>query len=329
MKVLEQQQKERIAILRDRGACFAKARRFFAEREVLEVDCPILSVTADVAAHIDLISALYNQQERCYLHPSAEYGMKCLLSEGIGDIYQLSHVFRDGENGRHHNPEFTMVEWYRLNLRFVALIEETFDFIELFLGNKPRRILSYREAFQHYAGFDYVHISKEKLLAYIRENEILAPKGVELEEKDTLLTLILSSTIEKQLGKGEFCALAWYPATQAALAQTTKRGDEDVAERFEIYYEGIELCNGFNELTDPVEQRKRIEESNAKRVALGKEALPVNHDFLAALERGLPPSCGVAVGFDRLMMLRHKTNTLSHVIPFRFKGLMLSPDTRA
>jgi len=123
---------------------------------VLEVDCPLLSFYADIDAHIDLITALYNQKETCYLHPSPEYRMKCLLSEGLGDIYQLSHVFRDGEYSNKHNPEFMMAEWYRYQMLFIDLIQETFDFISIFLGNLPRTTITYREAFKKYAGFDYV-----------------------------------------------------------------------------------------------------------------------------------------------------------------------------
>src|SRR5262245_37069776 len=147
-------QNKRIDILRDRAQMLAKAREFFAQRNVIEVDCPILSLSADIDTHIDLITGLYNKSETCYLNPSPEYGMKKLLSEGIGDIYQLSHVFRDGEYSQKHNPEFMMAEWYRHQMSFVDLIHETLEFICLFLGNHPFRIVSYRETFQSYAGFD-------------------------------------------------------------------------------------------------------------------------------------------------------------------------------
>ncbi len=311
--------KKRIEILKDRAYMFSLVRAFFAERDVTEVDCPILSFCSDIDTHINLITALYNQTETCYLHPSPEYGMKCLLSEGIGDIYQLSHVFRDGEHSHKHNPEFMMIEWYRQHLTFVDLIEETFNLISLFLGNLPKEIVSYREAFKRYAGFDYVKADKKDLLAYIDAKKIPTHQGIEEEDKDTLLTFILGFDIEPHLGQNGLCALAYYPSTQAALAKTIQNDDEQVAMRFEIYYKGVELCNGYNELTDPIEQRKRINLANQARLKLGKKALPVDENFLKALERGIPPCCGVAVGFDRLMMLRHKTNDLSDVIPFRLK----------
>ncbi len=307
----------RIEILKDRALMMGRVRKFFADRRVTEVDCPILSFYASVETHIDLIPALYNQKERCYLHSSPEYGMKCLLSEGIGDIYQLSHVFRDGEYSPKHNPEFMMVEWYRQNLSFLKLIEETFDFMRLFLGDLKGTVISYREVFQKYAGFDYLHMDEHTLLAYIQKKDIPTYLGIEKEGKDALLNLILGYEIEPQLGREGLCALAYYPATQAALAKTLQRGKEHVAERFEIYYQGIELCNGYHELTDPIEQRSRIIKANEEKVKGGKAPLPVDEAFLKALERGIPDSCGVAVGFDRLMMLRHKTTDLSSVIPFR------------
>lgn len=307
----------RIAILRDRAWMLAKAREFFLTRNVIEVDCPILSFKADICTHIDLITALYNKKETCYLHPSPEYGMKRLLSEGIGDIYQLSHVFRDGEYSVKHNPEFMMAEWYRHNITFIDFIQETFDFICLFLGDLPRTILSYREVFQRYGGFDYTKASKEELIGYIRLKEMSSFTDLEKESEDDLLNIILSFDIEAKLGLDGLCAVAYYPSTQAALAKTLEQEGALVAERFEIYYKGIELCNGYHELTDAIEQRKRINESNQERLNLGKEALPIDENFLSALEKGLPDCCGVAVGFDRLMMLRHHTDNLSDVISFR------------
>ena len=160
-------------------------------------------------------------------------------------------------------------------------------------------------------------VDAKELLHYIERKNIPLSSDTKEEEKDTLLNIILAFEIEPYLGKDGLCALAYYPSTQAALAKTVARGEELAAERFEIYYHGVELCNGYHELTDPIEQRKRIEEANRERIKLGKKSLPVDESFLAALEKGLPASCGVAVGFDRLMMLRHKTNDLSDVIPFR------------
>jgi len=245
--------------------------------------------------------------------------MKRLLSEGIGDIYQLSHVFRDNENSLKHNPEFMMLEWYRCGMKFLDLVHETLDLIRLFIGDLPHQIISYREAFQRYAGFDYTKTNHSELIQYIQAHQIPADFDLEREDKDTLLNLILGFVIEPELGKQELCALVYYPSTQAALAKTLQQDGELVAERFEVYYKGIELCNGYHELTDAKEQRKRITAANQTREKLGKKVLPIDENFLKALEAGMPDSCGVAVGFDRLMMLRHQTHTLSDVIPFRLK----------
>lgn len=307
---------ERLNILRDRASMLAKSRSFFDERGICEVDCPIISFHASVDAHIDLISSIYSNSEIRYLHSSPEYGMKRLISEGIGDIYQLSHVFRDGECGIKHNPEFTMAEWYRIGMPFPEMMKETVDYIRLFVGDLPSSVISYREAFRRFAGFDYLKLSEDDLLKFLKESGIEPYPQIIEEGKDALLNLVLGSIIEPNLGKNELCVLAYYPSSQAALAKTALIDDEQVAERFEVYYQGMELANGYHELANPFEQRKRFIEANEARIKLKKKALPIDESFLKALERGLPDCCGVAVGFDRLMMLRHKKSYISDVIPF-------------
>lgn len=310
---------KRLFQLKDRAFMLTQARAFFATRNVLEVDCPILTQGASVDAHIDLIPAQYQGKETRYMHSSPEYGMKRLLSEGIGDIYQLSHVFREGEISLKHNPEFMMAEWYRVGIPFKAMIEETLDFVRLFLGPLPFRTFTYREVFWKFAGFDYVKASIPFLLNYLEDKGISPYESVEKEGKDALLNIILGSLIEPQLGLEELNVLAYYPATQAALAMTQMQDDEQVAERFEVYYKGLELANGYHELTNPTEQRQRFLDANQERIKLGKKTLPIDEAFLEALNRGLPDSCGVAVGFDRLMMLRHGSKNISDVIPFNWE----------
>ena len=235
----------KVARLKDRAFMFKAAREFFQQRAVLEVDCPILSSRASVDTHIDLISALYRGKEKCYMHSSPEFGMKRLLAEGIGDIYQLSHVFRDGEWSAKHNPEFTMAEWYRLGFSLEQMMDETIQFIRLFLGDLPYHVISYRDLFQQKAGIDYVRASSHDLLHYLQQHAIPFYPTIVEEGKDALLNLILGSQIESQLGKEELCGLAYYPASQAALARKRWHGEEQVAERFEVYYQGIELANGY------------------------------------------------------------------------------------
>lgn len=307
---MSQELTKRLSYLRDRADMLARSRQFFHARKVLEVDCPILSHGASIDAHIDLIPAIYNGAEECFLHSSPEYGMKRLLAEGIGDIYQLSHVFRDGECGRKHNPEFMMAEWYRVGFSFEQMIAETLDYIRLFVGDLPSQVMSYRETVKTYAGIDYVTASEQELFQKV-ENPY---SGLENEGKDSILNMILGNHIEPRLGQDGLFVLAYYPSTQAALAQTKDLGDEKVAERFEVYYKGVELANGYHELVDASEQRERFHASNRERAGMGKRELPLDEYFLAALEKGLPDSCGVAVGFDRLMMLRHGED-IQKIIP--------------
>lgn len=189
----------KVSLLHDRALLLAEARQFFNSRNVLEVDCPIISPSASVDAYIDLIPAICGGSETRYLHSSPEFGMKRLISQGIGDIYQLSHVFRDGEWGAKHNPEFMMAEWYRKGFSFADMVQETADFIRLFLGNLPLTTLSYREAFQTYAGFDYLQITSEKLKGYLQEKEI-DEHELDDDDKDGRLNLILGTLIEPHLG---------------------------------------------------------------------------------------------------------------------------------
>lgn len=277
----------------------------------MEVDCPALSLCASVDAHIDLMPVQVHENITGYLHSSPEYGMKKLLSQGIGDIYQLSHVFRQGEKGALHNPEFTMVEWYRLGVSFEQMIEETLSFMHLFLGKKSTQTLTYREAFLTYAGIDYVKAKEEELSALLSMN---TPMKTEGWDRDTLLQAVMSFVIEPQFPQEKLVVLRDFPASQSALSQTSLKGEEQIAERFEVYYNGIELANGYHELTDAEEQRKRLHASNAHRLKLGKKTLPIDEEFLEALERGIPDCCGVAVGFDRLMLLRHNLNNLADCI---------------
>ena len=292
------------------------ARDFFHERNVMEVDCPALSSSSPIDLHIDVMKVALNKNETGYLHTSPEYGMKRLLSTDIGDIYQISHVFRDGEIGPLHNPEFTMAEWYRIGFSFEQMIDETLAFIRLFLGELPHQALTYRETLQKFLGLDYLHSSPEQLLEYAKKHQFGLPKDAESWDRDTLLQMLVSFLIEPQLGADHLFVLKHFPASQAALSKTCTLGGEPIAYRFEVYYKGIELANGYHELTDPTEQRKRLESSSMARIAIGKDGLKIDERFIEALELGLPDCCGVAVGFDRLLQLKHGLPEIKSVIPF-------------
>lgn len=293
----------KIQLLRSRAAHLRAVRDFFETRHVLEVDCLALAEAAPIDLHIDVM----NVDDRYYLHTSPEYAMKKLLSIGIGDIYQLGHVFRREEIGPLHNPEFTMIEWYRLGFTFEAMIQETLDLIALFLGAHPVHTLSYADCFKRFLDIDVERVTSSELLTHTQG----LPPTATSWDKDTLLQLLLSTHIEPQLGNPGLFVLTHFPSSQAALARTVGT----VALRFEIYHRGIELANGYHELSDAQEQESRLLKTNAARLSAGKKALPLDYDFLNALKRGLPDCCGVAVGFDRLLQLKHGLNSIHPVLP--------------
>jgi lysyl-tRNA synthetase class 2 len=309
--------KTKLPYLKDRAQMLKKARVFFHDRNVMEVDCPALSHAAPIDLHIDVMKVCFKNNQFGYLHTSPEYGMKRLLAADIGDIYQISHVFREAEIGPLHNPEFTIAEWYRIGFSFEQMIEETLNFIQLFLGDIPSQRMTYRQTLQHYLKIDSATATCAELLTCAEKNSIDLPKEAKSWDKDTLLQLLVSFLIEPQLGKDHLFVLSHFPASQAALSKTqVLSSGEAVACRFEVYYQGIELANGYHELTDALEQRRRLENSNLSRLKAGKDALKIDENFLEALHLGLPDCCGVAVGFDRLMQLKHGQKDLKNILPF-------------
>lgn len=298
---------------------FEEVRSFFKNRNVLEVDCCSLVRCPPLDANIEVMNTSVTDQEIGYLHTSPEYAMKRLLAYGLGDIFYLGHVFRKGEIGKLHNPEFTMIEWYRTSISYPDFINETCQLIMQFIGRFPIRILSYREAFQTYAAID--PFADVDLSSAARRLCIETPPDSIQWDRDTWLQLLLSHVIEPNLGQRELTVLCEYPPSQAALARVIKKDGIHVAERFEIYFSGIELSNGYHELSDAKEQRRRFIEENKNRQAIGKDAYKIDESFLAALELGLPDSCGVSVGFDRLMLIRHKVKALRDILPFAWEEL--------
>lgn len=290
-----------------------KARGFFANRGVLEVDCCALSPRAAIDPNIDVIGAAVSDRERGYLQTSPEYAMKRLLSAGIGDIYFLGHVFRYGDIGHLHNPEFAMAEWYRLGISFSDMIQETCEFLFLFLGPLPIRTISYREAFARYAGIDYSAASLGLLKETARE---FSAEDSESWNRDTYIHFLLTHAIEPHLGRGELTVFTDYPPHEAALACVVEKNGEMVAERFEIYCESVELANGYHELADADELRRRFNEDNDTRRSLNKETYLLDEAFLSALKTNFPECCGVSVGFDRALMLRHRAKAIGEVLPF-------------
>jgi elongation factor P--(R)-beta-lysine ligase len=293
------------------------AREFFKQRGVLEVETPVLSAAAVSDPHIEsLTTQIAGLPGRSYLCPSPEYAMKRLLADGSGDIFQICKVFRDAERGRWHNPEFTMIEWYRIGFDDVTLMDE----IEMLIGQllapvrtlKPAERLSYSAALRRHAGVDAFNSSDAELLeASIRH-------GIRCEaelDRDAKLDLLMGLIVGPRLGLESPCFICDYPASQAALARL-KSGDPRVAARFELYLDGLELANGFHELVQPNEQRGRFTRDLTLRRARGQDQTPLDENLLAALEHGMPDCAGVALGFDRLVAIALGANRLADALSF-------------
>ncbi len=304
------------ATLRQRARLLATTREFFAARAVLEVDTPLVvnAPVSDVHLHSARVT-FANDARPFYLHTSPEYAMKRLLAGGSGDIYQICHVVRALERGRLHNAEFTLVEWYRLGWTLDELIEEVAALVRALLGSsaagRPLRRLSYRQAFLEHAGLDPFAASQAQLTAAARAAGFAGPAG----GRDELLELLMSTCVGPQLGKSALTFVHGYPASQAALARLDP-ADPHTALRFELYCDGVELANGFHELADAAEQRARFGHDLAARRQLGLGAAALDERLLAALDSGLPDCCGVALGFDRTVMLAVGAGSIDSVLPF-------------
>ncbi len=307
-----------LAQLRERAVLLAEIRRFFAERGVLEVETPLLASAPVTDPHLDSFSVLVEQGEtqvrRFYLQTSPEFAMKRLLAAGVGPIYQLGKAFRAGEHGRKHNPEFTLLEWYRPGFDHHALMDEVEALLQAVLGVGPGERLTYAELFGQRLGID-PHRASVVELAEVAAEQGLDAAGLAAADRNTWLELLLSHLLEPSLGRGRPTFLFDFPVTQAALARI-RPGDPPVGERFEVYVEGIELANGFHELQDADEQRRRFHADLAWRRAHGRPLVPLDERLLAALTAGLPACAGVALGVDRLALLRTGTQSLADVMAF-------------
>lgn len=313
-----------LSVLRLRAELLAQIRAFFAARGVLEVETPALSAAAITDPHLASFKTCYSgpgsQHGRpLYLHTSPEFAMKRLLAAGSGCIYQIARVFRDGEAGSRHNPEFTLLEWYRVGFDHHRLMDEVAELVGMLLAGRlalaePER-LSYRQIFQHHLNLDPHRATVADLAACAETRNISIPTGMPPDDPDPWLDLLLTHCVEPRLGSGRLTFVHDYPASQAALARL-RPDDPPVGERFELYINGIELANGFHELGDAVEQRRRFAQENAARRAVGLPIMPVDEHLLAALEFGLPDCAGVALGFDRLVMLATRKTSLAEVLAF-------------
>jgi len=309
-----------VEVLRTRADMLGRIRAYFAAQEVREVETPVLSAAAVSDPAIESIAAITARGDRLYLQTSPEYPMKRLLAAGFGDCYQVCPVFRDGESGRLHNPEFTMIEWYRLDFG-VGEMEHDVDRVLRVacaeLRDFPRaRAVSYRDAMLESCGVDCATATIPEIRAALAARGI-EPVHAEAWERDEWLDLLMGAVVGPGLGHGAPLFVNDYPPSQAALARLRKLPDgSQVAERFELYVDGLELANGFRELGDAAEQRRRFEQDQVTRRRRGQPQRPLDERLLAGLASGLPDCAGVALGFDRLVMAAHRLPALEAAMAF-------------
>jgi lysyl-tRNA synthetase class 2 len=308
--------------LRRRAALLRQVRQFFDDRGFLEVETPLLSRDTVIDQHLDplavrLIHDPYDPHDGplFWLQTSPEYGMKRLLCAGATAIYQITRAFRGAERGARHNPEFTMVEWYRVGDDMWTGMQLLDELTQMALGRGPAERLRYAEAIRRAVGVDPEHGTTQELEAVARANGLQDPIPWEPADRDAWLDWLLVTCVEPALGGGAPTIVYDYPASQAALA-VVRQDTVPVAERFELYVDGIELANGYHELTDPAVLDARSVTANAARQAAGKYTLPVQSRLSDAMRHGFPASTGVALGFDRLLMAAVGARDLSEVIAF-------------
>lgn len=328
-----------LEVLRERAALIQSIRHFFLLRGVLEVETPSLSghtVTDPFLQPLTCARSLAGQTKPAfmYLQTSPEYAMKRLLAAGFGDIYQITKAYRDDEIGHQHNPEFTMLEWYRVGFDMQQLIDEVGQLLLSVLPIKQIEQASYTELFGQHLQINPTSIVLDDLLsvcalhglsdyatACIQHNETNTPDDTSKQSTqqlviDNLLQVLFNQCIEPNIGQFIPMVVTDFPASQAALAVLNKEGN--TAKRFEVYFKGLELANGFEELTDADIQLARFKQDNLNRIALGLAEQAIDPNFMAALEHGLPQCSGVAMGVDRLIMLALNKQKISDVLSFNY-----------
>lgn len=303
--------------LQSRNALYAALRDFFSARDVLEVETPLMAPTTLPDPNVPSLTVAYAPEgalpKQWYLQTSPEFFMKRLLAQGSGSIFQIGKAFRNDHIGRHHRPEFSMLEWYRVGFDHHDLMDEMDALLMMVLGGEKALRITYTELFMQHVKLDPIQASVQDCLAVIAQEQIQLSEALQAADKDTFLNLILSHCIEPSLGFDRPCFIYDYPASQAALARLSE--DSLTAHRFEVYVRGIELANGFYELNDSALQRERFEAYQAERVQQGLTRVPNDEAFLDCLDH-LPDCAGVALGLDRLLMLKQDTNTIDDVLAF-------------
>lgn len=311
-----------VAMLRLRARMLAKIRAFFLEKAVLEVETPLLSHTIGTDPNLAFFATDYDvppRQQRLFLQTSPEFAMKRLLASGSGSIYQICKAFRNGESGRFHNPEFTLLEWYRVGFTLPQLMDEIAELIvSLFAEHDALtgvQRISYQAIFQHYTGLDALVFCYEDYCTYALTHQL--PEAVSLCEHDHALWLdvLFSHKVQPYLGKNALCMVYGYPACQSSLARINA-DDARITDRVELFINGVELGNGFYELTDAIEQNQRFDNEIAQRQQNNLADVVKDERLIAALATGLPDCSGIAIGLDRLLMLLSKSASIDDVLSF-------------
>ena len=313
--------------LRRRSQLLQQIRSFFEDRQFIDVDTPLLSRDTVIDRYIEPVEVSRSNvvegagtEATVFLQTSPEFAMKRLLACGATAIYQICKAFRKSETGRRHNPEFTMLEWYRVGDDLEAGMKLLADFTKHVFESRPVESISYRDAFLQFASVDPFEASIEQLHLACSSHGIDTIAFQDDSDRDSWLNLIMSEIVEPQLGKPNPQIVFHWPASQAALAQVCTSSDGiKVAERFELFVNGIELANGYHELTDADELAAHNQTVNQQRASDGHAVLPEKSFLLQAMRHGLPQCSGVALGVDRLLMVLLEKKTIDDVIAFPFE----------
>lgn len=312
--------------LRHRAQMLKTIRLFFDHRDVLEVETPLLCSATGTDPQLDFFSSHYHcvantesaADKRMFLQTSPEFAMKRLLAAGSGSIFQICKAFRNSELGRHHNPEFTILEWYRVGYSLSELINEVTELIAELTNNKksPYKI-SYADLFEQTTGLNALEFCPQSYRAYALKNGLEDAIGLCENNHSLWLDFLFSYQVQPTLKQHPICIVYEYPAIQASLARINTK-NPNVADRFEVFVQGIEIGNGFFELSDAGEQEKRFDQENSSREKMGLPQVKKDQHFLNALKSGLPECSGIALGLDRLLMIMTETQSLNDVITFPF-----------
>ena len=307
-----------------RAELLAQIREFFTARNVLEVETPVLSQAGTTDPNIESFQTRYEGPglplgQSLYLATSPEFHMKRLLAAGSGDIYQISRVFRQTEFGRWHNPEFSLLEWYRIGFDLPALMDEVSQLVSQLLAPEHNlqatEFITYREAFQRHLALEPFTATTAQL-QQCADSLRIGVSGLGIDDHDAWLDVLMSHCVQPRLGKEGLCFVYDYPATQAALARLRAGVLPPVAERFELFIDGIELANGFHELEDAEQQLQRFSRDLELRRQRGLSAVPIDRRLIDALYNGLPDCSGVALGLDRLLQCKFGTKALHECLVF-------------